>query len=62
MTVVETHDPSVAGSHLEPQNCVIYWGENFSVMYGVAQALAHTFNPSGWNIDMPLVHMFNPKQ
>ena len=27
---------------------------------GVAQPLAHTFNPSGWNTDMPLVHTFNP--
>ena len=29
---------------------------------GVAQPLAHNFNPSGCNTDMPLVHIFNPKQ
>jgi hypothetical protein len=29
---------------------------------GVAQPLAHTFNPSGRNKDIPLVHIFSPKQ
>jgi hypothetical protein len=27
--------------------------------YGVDQPLAYTFNPSGWNIDTPLVLSFN---
>jgi hypothetical protein len=27
----------------------------------VSQPLAHTFNPSGWNTDMPLGFTFNPK-
>ena len=29
---------------------------------GVAQSLAGTFNSSGWNINMLLVLIFNPKQ
>jgi hypothetical protein len=29
---------------------------------GLAQPLAHTFNPSGWNTGMPLAHIFKPKQ
>jgi hypothetical protein len=29
---------------------------------GMSQSLAHTFNPSSWNIDTPLVNTFNPKQ
>jgi hypothetical protein len=28
---------------------------------GVAQPLAHPFNPSSWNTDTPLVHTFSPK-
>lgn len=29
---------------------------------GMAHPLAHTFNPSGWNIVMTLENTFNPKQ
>ena len=48
-------------SHCEPWDCGIYWKNPVSSC-GVAQSLAHTFNPSGWNTHAPLVYTFNPKQ
>jgi hypothetical protein len=43
----------------KPQDCIINRKICFSVFpgFGGAQPLAHTFNPSGWNTDMFLVHM-----
>ena len=32
------------------------------VSSSMAQSIAHTFNPSSWNTDMPLLCTFSPKQ
>ena len=42
---------------------VLFTGKKKTVSsYGVAQPLAHIFNPSGWNTDIPVEHSLNPKQ
>ena len=40
-------------SHREAQDCIC--------SCGMAQSLVYSFIPSGWNIDIPLVHTLNPK-
>jgi hypothetical protein len=45
---------------VNPEIVLVTEKGGFSMWCG--SALAHTFNPSVWNTDTPLVHTFNPKQ